>query len=475
MHNVSESGRVRITSAATGIFIERIKENIEMWHGYPMQTQKKTYENYKPTKLLFKVLNESHASINLTISYAKALPRIYAKHAVIAQLNENNEWVLLDTSIDHQEQTLSTTSNRVGVFCVFVNTYWYSSYTQEIANEFPTWTRIQQTPESLGQRFFNFLGLHLEEVKEYLTWIAEQKYIDTIDLHVLDWVYLYEAGNIDRHNNVRVLANLNHQKVALKEKPTIRSFFYNEEDEGVIIDYQKKRIYSTVEYPLLYIESDDGEIGATPTAHHMWNAIDEFGLLVGLRRRYLEANKEMKERILDVFRYPSNTSDEGLTNGIARELNLINHDLIWKDDSKAFVLENHTGSYIDPRSIRLNGQRIAEDFYEITEENDLIIHPLNTGNTYTVSFIQGVKKFELHDKKNVELQKMMYQNNGMATTKLKNWVEYIHQISPIMWDHFRWDQGFWDTIDIKSTGLGFLPNQWDSTFDKWKGVNLHDL
>src|SRR5690606_11731772 len=98
-----------------------------------------------------------------------------------------------------------------------------------------------------------------------------------------------------------------------------------------------------------------------PMDHHLWNALDEFGLLLGVRRLHRETNAAYKERLFDVFRYPAGAHDTGLTNGIARDLNLIHRQdkngtpLVWKDDRNDFVLRNTSGRYVDIRSLRVDG------------------------------------------------------------------------------------------------------------------------
>jgi hypothetical protein len=61
--------------------------------------------------------------------------------------------------------------------------------------------------------------------------------------------------------------------------------------------------------------------------HHIWNAFDEFGLLLGIGRLYGERNTAFKERILDVFRKPGNSTKQGLNNAISRELGLNSNEV----------------------------------------------------------------------------------------------------------------------------------------------------
>jgi hypothetical protein len=58
----------------------------------------------------------------------------------------------------------------------------------------------------------------------------------------------------------------------------------------------------------------------TPQSHAIWNEFDKLGLLLGLSRLPDEKNAEYKQRLLDVFVHRSDSTYQGLINGITREL-----------------------------------------------------------------------------------------------------------------------------------------------------------
>jgi hypothetical protein len=60
----------------------------------------------------------------------------------------------------------------------------------------------------------------------------------------------------------------------------------------------------------------------TPTQHHIWNELDEFGLLLDLPRLDEEANRSYKQRLFDVFVNRASSTYRGLINGVTRELGL---------------------------------------------------------------------------------------------------------------------------------------------------------
>lgn len=439
------------------------------------------YKDYRPTRLQFHLVSgTSRQTIKMKIIYRNRLSKLQAKHAIIGHYDvARNQWVILPHEQNEENGSLDFTASAVGSFCVFVNHYWYSSLTQRLADEYPSWTRIRQSQGSAGQKFLNYFGMELETVQDYLEWIREQKYIGTADLHTYDWVKMYKLPDIKLSDSIklhRVYGSGSLVEIPVLE--SLREFFYNDQNHGGIIDYQESRLYCAKPYGDLKLtitrEGTSQEYTLSPLDYHIWNAFDEFGMLVGVKRFHLESNEDLKERILDVFRYPSGTHDIGLTNGIARELALIERKdrfgkkLIWEDDRKDFYLKNSTGKVIDIRTIRVDNQALASQQFQVDAAGGIRIFARNEQKKHEISFIYGIEKYQLYDKSDESLHKMIFEEDGQATPTLLNWVEYINTVAPVMWDRFNWDEGFWDTIDKQLTGLGYVPNTWDSNIEVWK-------
>lgn len=438
------------------------------------------YADYRPTKLQFH-LNSAVAaqSITLTIPYANRLSRTHAKHAIIAKYDKNlKQWVKIDHTLDEQSKALTIQVDSVGIYSVFVNHYWYTSLTQRMADEYPNWTKIRNKQDSTGQLFLNYFGIELETIQEYLEWIQEQKYISTMDMDSLDWIFLYSLPAISSTDTVQFLKASGTAMVEVPILETMKEFFYNDSNDGGLVDYDESKLYTTKAFGRLVMNlTRDGvktSHALEPTDYHLWNAMDEFGLLVGVSRQHQEKNRDFKERILDAFRYPSGTHDLGLTYGIARELNLVQrkdkhgNPLLWKDDRLDLLLNNTSRKRIDCRTLRIDDQPISSDQYEVDEMGNIRVYALNQGEEHTISFVVGIEKYELFDMSNEDFYQMIFQNDGQATPALLTWVEYINTVAPVMWDRFNWDEGFWDTIDKQLTGLGFVPNVWDSNIEVWK-------
>lgn len=67
----------------------------------------------------------------------------------------------------------------------------------------------------------------------------------------------------------------------------------------------------------------------TPSKHVIFSAIDEHGILLDTKRLNNENNADYKKRLLEVFTRRSNSTYQGLINGITRELGLEIFDAMW--------------------------------------------------------------------------------------------------------------------------------------------------
>jgi hypothetical protein len=64
---------------------------------------------------------------------------------------------------------------------------------------------------------------------------------------------------------------------------------------------------------------------------HVWNIFDEFATFVGLERHVGETNIELEQRILNVFKRRTNSTELGLKNAILNELAILDATLTEKD------------------------------------------------------------------------------------------------------------------------------------------------
>lgn len=448
--------------------------------GHPVFMENTMYDAYKITPLQIQLhTSAANQRIEIMIPYSNKLSEIDASYARICFYDGISHWRILETKHDSENRCLVAKAEGTNlVLGLFLNDYWYSEYTQRLADEFPTWTKIRKSRSSNGQRFLNYFAMQFEGAKKDLEDIRKQKFIDKLDERMLAWVYAYSLPKITSSDDLVIYDRVDsttRQTVPILS--TLREFFYNLEGSGVIIDYEARVLYSLKYYPKISGEvrniDNRQSFESIGTPHQLWNPFDEFGLLLGVKRLHLEDNSNYRERIKDAFRYPANSGDVGLTNALGRELNLIKR-FTWKDDTKNLYIK---GSGLDVRTLRLDGQPLEPNMYAVDRFGHIVIQAVKEGKEHIVSIIKDIYKYELYDKGNEELYRMMFTEDGLASDKLLGWVEYINQVAPVMWGRFNWDEGYWDTISKDLTGLGYVPNIWDSNIDSWKNytfrVNLN--
>jgi hypothetical protein len=443
----------------------------ELQHDHVFFEGSNTYQRYKPTYIQYEIKSPTRLQkLDIEISFTNKLKTTEAKYAKICRHDGISQWHILDTTVDLERQVIKATSDQTGMFAVFLNDYWYSQYTQRIADEFPIWTYIRKSNESNGQRFLNWFGMQFEEARDTIDDIKNQKYIDLLNPKMLDWIYVYEIPKIKPTDDFSFYEGT-------KEIPifsTLNEFLFNTREDGGIIDYQNQRLYTLGFHKNLKLEvrniDNRMSVDLKGLPHHVWNAFDEFALLVGVERIYSiqETNESLRERIKDVFRYPANSGDLGLTHALGRELNLIKR-VVWKDDTKNLYIK---GKGMDPRTLLVDGRRLQSQEFSVDEFGHIIVYAMNQGKSHTVSIIKGIQKHELYDKQSEELHRLMFNDDGQASDRLLKWVEYINQVAPVMWGRFNWDEGYWDTINKDLTGLGYIPNMWDSNIEVWKAYTF---
>jgi hypothetical protein len=77
------------------------------------------------------------------------------------------------------------------------------------------------------------------------------------------------------------------------------------------------------------IKYDIAGFGATGVVEkiHVWNVFDEFATFVGIERHVGETNAELEQRILNVFKRRTNSTEQGLKNTILNELAILDPTL----------------------------------------------------------------------------------------------------------------------------------------------------
>lgn len=264
----------------------------------------------------------------------------------------------------------------------------YSYVTEKLVEGFPSWTKVRKDPNSIGQQFLNVFGLMMEEVERYLDESLNNQYIGSANIGEVDWVY-----KLNIEPEILRLNQLEAEKtsvegyryigdkpvklpVKLVEMSSLHDFYASKDLNVYIVDYEENIIY------LRYINNEGKTFDSlkitTPDnqeisfdnfiPHHIWNVFDEFALLLGLRRRHLESNAELKERILDVFRFPANATKIGLLRGVGRELGLIKKEC-WRAEADSHTIDDPD---VIPETIIIRGAPPLPGQIDTSGENVVI-------------------------------------------------------------------------------------------------------
>lgn len=240
----------------------------------------------------------------------------------------------------------------------------YSYITSKLVRAFPTWTKIRKDPNSIGAQFLNVFGLEVQEVDGFLAAALNNQYIGLANIGEVAWIYktMFKTEDAD---SVTVVKGFDFSVTPVEhdmtECSTLFEFYSSDiEIHPFIIDFGTKTLYSKQKYSTIQFGN---EKLTDIVPHQVWNIFDEFALLLGLRRRLLESNAELKERIMDVFRFPGNSTKIGLQRAIGRELGLV-FKKTWPEDVTTFVIsETEENISIIPETFIVNGKPLQEDQY----------------------------------------------------------------------------------------------------------------
>ena len=354
----------------------------------------------------------------------------------------------------------------------------YAKYTERIRQKLAFWLQMKKQPgDSLGLQFLNFFGLQLDDIKNILEYAYKQISITTADITFTDIVYKVILPTYYKIENIE---SINTKSFILNKKEKLFDFFgleynYNLIDQNLnnpdyyYIDKDKKIIYVREQYDItekypngqITIKRKDGELETFELSlHHVWNYFDEFGALLSCPRLYGEKNYDYKERILDVFKNPANSTKIGLMNGISRELGIRKHKT-WIDTSEDYIIKD---AMVIANQIKVNNVLIPEDEVFITPEGYLVLKAINTKEEAEVSYVSGLEIKALTDRSNNKFNNETLKANRMPTDLMLKYIKNIKDNSSILWDDFKYNESAWvkDTEEYNVDTFGFKPATYDS-------------
>jgi hypothetical protein len=336
----------------------------------------------------------------------------------------------------------------------------------------------KQPAESIGLQFLNFFGIQLDEIEYILNYAYKQTRIEDADTKFVDIVYKAILPSYYDMSSIKIIST-KHELLSKADK--LYDFFGLGYNYGIIdnnimqpdyyfLDIENKIIYvreaydidDTYESGQITVELKDGTINTfSLSIHHIWNYFDEFGALLSCPRLYGEKNEEYKNRILDVFKNPANSSKKGLANAISRELGMRKHK-VWKDTNEDFVIKD---SMVIANLIKVKNEIVKEEDILYTPEGYLVIKALGTNETYVeVSYISGLEIKALIDHSNNKFSNETYNANGIPKDLMLKYVKNIKNNCSIMWDDFMYNEACWiqNSDEYTVDTFGFIPATYDS-------------
>lgn len=206
-------------------------------------------------------------------------------------------------------------------------------FTRELQAMLPQWMRMAKDPNSVGAQFLNIFGLEFGDVQKYLDEALSNSFIDTVDLSQIDIAHKVPLALpvITDIEEVMAIGYKDDRAYPFFTAYTLKQFYRADPETDIcILDRTEGILYircnslsleNNLEMPYDYIEVN-GNAHYEYFMHHVWNPLDEFGMLLGIDRLRGERNAQFKERILDVFRKPGSSTKVGITNAMERELGL---------------------------------------------------------------------------------------------------------------------------------------------------------
>lgn len=353
----------------------------------------------------------------------------------------------------------------------------FARHTNAILNMLPYWFKIRkESKDSIGARFLNIAGLELDDLRYVIDYAYQQCYITTIDMDQVDFCYktilpmpfkASEISNVFANNTGLIRADsikqfFGIQQHGIRDK-NVHSFEFYYVDEKRNIIYVRKKFNADAKFTngkirLVFKDGTDQVRKLIP--HPVWNFFDELGALVSCPRIFEEPNVEYKKRIMDVFINKANASKHGLINGIGREL-AIRRVIHWADSTQDIELH-------DPMIV-LNSITVDKEFVDpsrvfLTTAGSVLIKATDTTSRHRiVSYVYGLEMHQLHNKDDIKLYNELFTVEGKAKAKLKRYIDILNSESPIFWDHFHWNEHYWDQNEADVSGVGFIPHLYDGS------------
>jgi hypothetical protein len=204
----------------------------------------------------------------------------------------------------------------------------FNKTTQEMLEMLPVWMKLRDE-DSIGGNVIDTFGTQLSHIESLIESMLLSGFVQTngseneFNILSIDYIYkvVIDPEVLNKNNEISIIGIKNGISYDLVRSTTVYDFYspgfkYFLEDYTIYVKEYFDRVIIN-EIPFDIIEP-----------HHVWGPLDEIGLLFGCPRIALERNSSYKNRLLDVFKNPGNSSKIGLKNYIARSLNISKEDVI---------------------------------------------------------------------------------------------------------------------------------------------------
>lgn len=275
-------------------------------------------------------------------------------------------------------------------------------FTQNMMAKFPSWMKMAKDPNSIGAQFLEVFGLSFQEFKNQLDEAVDNFYIETAHTDIIDILYRVPMNSsvVDDLEEVDQVSIENHDgsTTLVMESENLRLFykrnvelprFYIDRSSGYVYLRLDLDLYKNLDEPFKSV-SINGAVHYEIEIHHVWNVFDEFALLLGLQRLPRERNEALKTRILDVFKNPGGLTNQGIKNGLARELGLqqeevqvlsfhdqtFSSELIKEDGTPTKKMMGYAKQINDALKFTWDSMNFGEAYWFSLEQNNLGIHYL---------------------------------------------------------------------------------------------------
>lgn len=346
-----------------------------------------------------------------------------------------------------------------------------SRFSEKIRSKLPLWFNMKKSPNhSIGAQFLNIFGLQLDDIDAVMNYAFEQTTIDSIDNEFID---LLHRAILPINFDFDKVEKITGDKKELTEITDLFTFLnlkktygtnYSEEyvDDSYYIDKENSIIYLHYAYGIKNIMHGeivihyDGKVEAVETTiHHMWNFFDDLGALVGCKRLIAEPNENFKERILNVFRFPQNSTERGLANAVANDIGIRKTEK-WERTDRDFIIYD---KMVILKTISVNGKYITNKDFEITKDNEIVIYKnAKLPKDSLVSYISGLTMKALNATDDLYMSNLLFNADGTAKDKLKELIESSRKKSSMLWGSFKYDEAMWskNDNDFSNEYFGFV-------------------